>query len=120
MNNRIWFKGIRTYSNEWVEGTPLFVQKKYYIANEVCQVPVSPETICQYIGYNDCVGRKAFEHDIVFYKNKGIEHKGEIIYRDGKYEVEWFQGRGFRPDIDFWFKSREIKIIGNRFDSKSE
>ena len=121
MNNRIWFKGIRTCNDKWAEGLPIFMQKNdCYITNGIGALPVRPETICQYIEYEDCDGWKAFEHDIVLYNKNGVDYKGEIVYRDGKYEIAWFKNHTFRSDIDFWFKNRELKIIGNRFDSKSE
>lgn len=118
MDSRVWFKGIRTYNNDkWSEGLPIFIKN-----NECCigDLSVRPETICQYIGYEDCSGQKAFEHDIVLYNKKGVNHKGEIVFRNGKYEIAWFKNHAFRPDVDFWFKNRDVKIIGNKFDSKSE
>ena len=122
MNNRTWFKGVRRCKDKWVEGFFSIKLRYHIITNPVKNESylIRPETLCQSIGYRDCTRRRAFEHDIVLYNKNGVGYKGEIVYRDGKYEIAWFKNRAFRPDVDFWFKNREVKIIGNRFDSKSE
>ena len=122
MNNRTWFKGIQKCDGKWVEGFFSIDLRYHIITNPIKNkiYLIKPETLCQSIGYRDCARRRAFEHDIVLYNKNGVDHKGEIVYRDGKFEIAWFKNRAFRQDVDFWFKNREVKIIGNRFDSKSE
>lgn len=121
------FRGKRTYSNTWVEGSLVSTaQGNAYIISTVedrrhatvlvnqCSINVEPETVGQFTGLTDKNGVKIFEGDIVtgYFNHEKIV--GYIFYggnaqffiqRDGIY------GIGL-DNSDCW-----LEVIGNIHDN---
>ena len=78
----ILFRGKRKLGNEWIEGslhTEKFADDEEYLCCEINQCDVYPETVGQYIGFNDKNGTKIFEGDIVNDEQSGYN-----------YFIKWF------------------------------
>jgi hypothetical protein len=80
----------------------------------ICEiVDVDPDTVCEYIGLDDCNGTKMFEHDIV---ECGTVHA----------VISWCDNfASWRMDTNKWMYShffgeaceaKDVKVIGNIFD----
>ncbi len=98
----------------WVEGY-LCDENHIYSTKTEGEFLIDPETVCQYTNYADIREHKAFEHDIVFYEDGGCY--GNIVFRNGKFLVEWKSRPDLRNDIHFWFTKRRVYVVGNIFDN---
>lgn len=130
MNREYLYKGKRISNGEWIDGYYARITltgSAYILTGEIAIEPckkgivqfkccqVLPETVCQYTGFNDIRGNKAFEHSIVFYEDAGVY--GEVVFEDGQYKIKWQSGHDdLREDICFWFTQRRVHIVGNIFD----
>ncbi len=123
----ILFRGKRIDNGEWTEGFYVkcrghsYILPVYDIDHGFDErysewIEVDPETICQYIGYEDLRKKKVFEHDIVFYEDGGCH--GCIVFRNGCFSVDWEGSRpDLKSDIHFWFTERRMYVVGNIFDN---
>lgn len=137
MNREILFKAKRIDNREWIEGyigkrTIMPVKKPgrmAHLGTTIERIPtgifleksneVDPATVCQYTGFEDVKGVKAFENDIVFCEETGV--KGTIVFANGCYEIKWqSEDEALREDIMFWFTQRRMHVIGNVFDDKED
>lgn len=146
MSREILFKAKRKDNEEWTEGNLIQLEADYFTGNNdsertycifparknaICPVKnfkpefarkgyeIDPNTICQYTGFEDIEGSKAFENDIVFCEETGVT--GKIVYKPGCYEIEWEGANdSLRTDPQFWFSQRRMHVIGNVFDDKED
>lgn len=135
----ILFRGKRVENGEWVEGS--FCPKNS--RNEIpCIIvyngamagfwfEVDPFTVSQYTGLKDKNGEKIFEGDVMKYGDAYGAVYGIVKY--GKYEssnveqiglyVEWQNENAnrwndwLRPDLLFWLKRNDCKIVSNIHDN---
>lgn len=147
------FKAKWKNSSEWVEGyyykmsetTYCFkedyerkpVPEHHYILqermtdwglpNQVVQIEIDPETLCQFTGLFDRYGNKIWENDIIKY------HFGEIYapIKYGCYQncfdsqkaehigfyVDWPDEKCLRKDLEYWIDMVYAMPVGNIFDN---
>lgn len=125
--DKILFKAVRVDNMKWVSGSYANCRhpawKPHETGHFIIKYPdeyheIYTSTICQYIGYKDCTGKDVFEHDIVSYADSdGNEHKGEVVFCGGCYEIKWVKDHDLRNDVYFWFTRRHVKVIGNKIFS---
>ena len=150
---KILFKAKWKDSSEWVEGyyykmsetTYCFkedyerkpVPEHHYILqermtdwglpNQVVQIEIDPETLCQFTGLFDRYGNKIWENDIIKY------HFGEIYapIKYGCYQncfdsqkaehigfyVDWSDDKCLRKDLGYWIDMVDAIPAGNIFDN---
>lgn len=83
-------------------------------------VEVEPKTVGQYSFLNDKKGKRIFEGDIVSNKGKWEENIGVIVFKTGKFVVDWrihnsYSEKGISLRTDDVSSSDEV--IGNIFDN---
>lgn len=123
MNKENLFKGKHTHAlpqNEHLDGAWVcgYLCDKYHINSSELEGEflIDPETVCQYINYDDIRKNKVFDNDIVFCEEN--RHTGIITYDKGGYVIDWGDdGEHLRNDVDFWFTQRRMRVIGNIADS---
>ncbi len=150
----ILFKAKRIDNGEWVEGyyykmsetTYCFkedyerkpVPEHHYILqkrmtdwglpNQMIQIEIDPETLCQFTGLYDKNGKKIWENDIIKY------HFGEIYapIKYGHYQncfdsqktehvgfyIDWTGDKCLRKDLGYWIDMVYAIPVGNIFDNK--
>ena len=150
----ILFKGKRKDNDKWVEGyyykmsetTYCFkedyerkpVPEHHYILqermtdwglpNQMVQIEIVPETLCQFTGLFDKNGNKIWENDIIKY------HFGEIYapIKYGYYQncfdsqktehvgfyVDWTGDKCLRKDLGYWINMVDAIPVRNIFDNK--
>lgn len=81
--------------------------------------PVYTDTLGQYTGLTDANEEKIFEGDILRFsytgKNRGVEGVATVVFKRGKFGVEW----GWHKElvcID-GFANTKIEVIGNIYDN---
>lgn len=127
MKREIIFRGKRLDNREWVQGYP-FVSDTDNSAFILCgscdsredKFEVAPDTIGQFTGMTDKNGKRIFEGDIVCSKMKYGESKGIIVFRNGRFSVDWrvrskWSGNGISCRTDDLSPSDEV--LGTMFDN---
>lgn len=133
------FKAKDAETKKWVEGY-LWSERTIGVTSpcgNVDEVVIDPDTICQYIGRTDNVGKKIFENDIFCVKAKGGESfyfvikfgvcggVENIVHRVGYmgFYLDGFDENtkvsmkyGLRNDIVYWLNECQCEVIGNVFD----
>ena len=125
----ILFKAKRVDNGEWVEGclvidhsrSNLFEYRMQPVESGVLYAPpINPETLCQFTGLCDKIGKRIWENDIL------MAHLDESYPEDVTYEtVEWGvagwvgreTGSTDREYIDK-FDLEHYEVVGNIFDNK--
>ena len=118
----ILFKA-KTINGNWVNGLLANKNDKWYISNKAGSpfaYDVRPETLCQFTGLYDKIGKKIWENDIL------MAHLDESYPEDVTYEtIEWGvagwvgheTGSTDREYLDE-FDTEHFEVVGNIFDNK--
>lgn len=146
----ILFKGKRIDNGEWVEGyyykmsetTYCFkedyerkpVPEHHYILqermtdwglpNQIVQIEIEPETLCQFTGLCDKNGKKIWENDIVKTVSDIYAHVKFGLYTTGFALEECNQGfyvdfsvkTYLRHELGYW--NNKVEVRGNIFDNR--
>nr|DAL22989.1 MAG TPA_asm: YopX protein [Caudoviricetes sp.] len=137
----ILFKAKRIDNGEWVEGyyykisetTYCFkedyerkpVPEHHYILqermtdwglpNQMVQIEIDPETLCQYTGLTDKNGNRIWENDIIQYEN--ITAPVRFGFHDLGYGfyVDFLRETYLREELGYW--RTKVIVTGNIFDN---
>lgn len=130
----ILFRGKRIDNGEWVEGyyVRLYgsngrVSRRIYTscAEVDCGdyypdfFEVQPSSVSQYTGRKDKNGKYIFEGDILHFsytgENRGVEGTEAVVFKNGKFGVEW----GWHKELVCLdgFANTEFEVIGNIYDN---
>lgn len=134
MNRVIKFRGKRIDNGEWVYGSLVVKEDKYYIAlsindnikrddYDVYMLEVIPETICQFTGSHDKNGKEIYEGDIIRCK-KYVEgnfvdyciENGFVEFKDGEFGLHRKQGyyQSLKKFLEYDY---ELEVIGNIYEN---
>lgn len=116
----ILFRGKRT-DGIWVCGYYFAkpILEKHFILEGENQWMIDPHTVSQFSGLYDNNGTKIFEGDILKFsytgKNEGVEGAESVVFKNGKFGVEW----GWHRELVALdgFANTMIEVIGNIHDN---
>ena len=141
----ILFKAKRIDNGEWVEGhyykmsetTYCFkedyerkpVSEHHYILqermtdwglpNQIVQIEIDPETLCQFTGLYDKNGKRIWENDVVWLVCDGKEHIYQIVWDNSELDFKAANGEeNYGTNYEYLLCCDEIEVIGNIFDNK--
>lgn len=113
---------------EWVTGCLYCDVGKWIIRQfeldraDYVSYEVDPETVCQYVGFDDKDGKKIFENDFVscrqYIGGNQVDYcieRGYVEMKHGAFGLHREQGY-YRPFKD-WLEDYEYEVVGNIFDT---
>lgn len=119
MNREILFRGKSINTGKWLYGNiqiPKAPFDEYFMWDNEWQTQVDANTIGQYTGLKDKVGKKIFEGDVVIIAEK---LKAKVIYYDGAFRMQ----SEFSPtpidttDMGYMMREFSVRVIGNIHDN---
>lgn len=119
MNREILFRGKSINTGKWLYGNiqiPKAPFDEYFMWDNEWQTQVDANTIGQYTGLKDKVGKKIFEGDVVIIAEK---LKAKVIYYDGAFRMR----SEFSPtpidttDMGYMMREFSVRVIGNIHDN---
>lgn len=140
----ILFRGKRIDNGEWVEGyyykmsetTYCFkedyerkpVPEHHYILqermtdwglpNQMVQIEIDPETLCEFTGKTDKNGKRIWESDVVWLVYDGKEHIYQIVWDNSESDFKATNGEeNYESNFEYLLCCDEIEVIGNIFDN---
>ena len=125
MNRKILFRGKLTSGRGWSYGNLNIRPNNITVITPFnghigVYGQVIPDTVGQYTGLNDKNGKEIFEGDIVHNKDVWDKYIGVIVFRNGRFMVDWHLPCGWAGEsialhtIDI---SPCDEVIGNSYDN---
>ena len=99
------------------------------LPNQIIQIEVDPESICQYTGRNYRDGESAYENDILNFHFRNGDICAPIKYgfyrnpydsgSEGHigFYIDWPDKEYLRKDLAYWIDKINIKHVGNTLDN---
>lgn len=117
------FRGKRVDNDEWIEGS-LWIDAgfpKILGPRNTFGYAVYPDTVGEYSGFHNKSGKQFVEGDIVRNRSKWNENIGVIVFRNGRFCVDWricnrYSEKGLSIRTDDLCSDDEI--IGNIHDNQ--
>ena len=79
---------------------------------------VLPKTICQYVGLEDCNGKKIFEGDIVRIVYDGKEFEYIVVWDEGDSDFKATNGKeNYGNNFQYLGCCDEVEVVGNIYDN---
>ena len=143
MQREILFRGKRIDNGEWVEGN-LLTQKpgKFMEGAYICEtissaradcglialggfIEVDPSTVGQYIGMDDCNGKRIYEGDVIKFADGYTDRSGDSVETvgfgavcyDNECPMFYITDRTSIEMQDLWECTDVTEIIGNIHDN---
>lgn len=119
MARDILFKAKRKDNGEWVEGllTRSISGFPSILPNdEIIDVEIDINTICQYTGLTDKNGNKIWENDIVYARCNGLSGKGAVKYERGCFVLKDSKRNRTYSLFGEW----KFRVDGNIFDNPEQ
>jgi len=119
MNREIIFRGKSIAKGKWLYGNiqiPKAPFDKYFMWDNGWQTQVDANTIEQYTGLKDKVGKKIFEGDIVTISNN---LKAVVIWFNGsfRFKDELSCKATYFDDIGVIMRDYDVLVVGNIHDN---
>lgn len=113
-NREIKFRGKLKTTGEWVYGDLVRLQDG---ENEITAIyykgEVDPKTVGQFTGFTDRNGTDIYEGDILTEYDEAV-----VIFRDGTWKLEWFEGYDASDLADGYDET--MMICGNIYDEEQK
>lgn len=111
-NREIEFRGKLKTTGEWAYGDLVRLQ---YGENTITAIyykgEVDPKTVGQFTGFTDRNGTDIYEGDILTEYDEAV-----VIFRDGTWKLEWFEGYDASDLADGYDET--MIICGNIYDEE--
>lgn len=109
-NREIKFRGKSKTTGEWVYGDLVRLQDgENTITAIYYKGEVDPKTVGQFTGFTDRNGTDIYEGDILTEYDEAV-----VIFRDGTWKLEWFEGYNASDLADGYDET--MMICGNIYD----
>ena len=132
---KILFRAKRADNGEWIFGYYAVIGERHVIiktqaedyysvgesvkkshGNEV--VEIMPETVCQYVNFDDKDGKKIFENDICEMVYDGEAHTYVVVWDKSELDFKGTNGKEkYDQEFEYLPCCDEIVIVGNIFDT---
>lgn len=113
-DREIKFRGKLKTTGEWVYGDLVRLQDG---ENEITAIyykgEVDPKTVGQFTGFTDRNGTDIYEGDILTEYDEAV-----VIFRDGTWKLEWFEGYDASDLADGYDET--MMICGNIYDEEQK
>lgn len=113
-HREIKFRGKLKTTGEWVYGDLVRLQDG---ENEITAIyykgEVDPKTVGQFTGFTDRNGTDIYEGDILTEYDEAV-----VIFRDGTWKLEWFEGYDASDLADGYDET--MMICGNIYDEEQK
>lgn len=137
MSREILFHGKRTDNGEWVEGSLITFDNRYFIVPEFGVISieeekignvdrllmvrgweVDPATVGQYTSLKDCNGKMIFEGHICEMVYNGVLYTFVIVWDESELDFKGTNGKKeYGKNFEYLTCCEQIEIIGNIYDN---